>query len=274
MTGAVPLRADLEQVAPAMLDPVRSVNVFEETLERILQMVKLGLVLPGQRLPPERELAQRLGVSRPTVREAIRSLAQTGYLETRRGRQGGAFVVEWMPEPSDEQARRMVRSMGAQLTDVLDLRGVVEPGAAALAARRMAPGDEDRLDAALETLARAPRVSFPATDRRAHDGTLADGGISDPGSRPLSYRFADYRLHLTIADITRAASVAALVMQLQVRLSDLMSHTPQLEEALRHSDEQHDAIVAAIKAGDADAAHEAMAEHVAATSSFLRGFLA
>jgi DNA-binding FadR family transcriptional regulator len=257
-----------------MLDPVRSVNVFEETLERILQMVKLGLVLPGQRLPSERELALRLGVSRPTVREAIRSLAQTGYLETRRGRQGGAFVVEWMPEPSDDQARRMVRAMGAQLTDVLDLRGVVEPGAAALAARRFQPGDEERLDIALDALARAPRVSFPATDRRAHDGTLPGSDISDPGARPLSYRFADYRLHLAIADITRAASVAALVMQLQARLSDLMSHTPQLQEALRHSDQQHDAIVRAIKAGDADGARDAMADHVAATSSFLRGFLA
>jgi DNA-binding FadR family transcriptional regulator len=265
-------RADLELVAPTMLEPVRSANVFEETVERVLQMVKLGLVLPGQRLPAERELARRFGVSRPTVREAIRALVHTGYLETRRGRQGGAVVVEWVPEPSSERARAVVRAMGTQLSDVLDLREVVEPGAAALAARRMQPGDEERLDEALAALAGAPRVSFPVTERPVYDGTPSAGG--DVADRPLSYRFADYRLHLTIGDLTRAASVSAAVVQIQVRLSDLMSHTPQMQEVLLHSDEQHDAIVAAIKARDPDAARAAMEQHVAATSSYVRGFLA
>jgi DNA-binding FadR family transcriptional regulator len=259
------------------LQPVRSVNVFEETVESILRIVKLGLLLPGERLPSERELAKQLEVSRPTVREALRSLARTGYLETLRGRSGGTYVLEWRTDPSDEQVRALAREMGDDLLDALDFRLVVEPGAAALAAGRATAADGARLDTALEVLAAAPRVTFPAAERVAVDGDLErddPAPVSDlPDPVPLSYRFADRRLHLLIADIGRSASVAAAVTQAQLRLSDLLSSTPQMEEALRHSDEQHVEIVNAIKRGDGGTAQRAMREHVEATASYIRGFL-
>jgi DNA-binding FadR family transcriptional regulator len=259
------------------LQPVRSVNVFEETVESILRLVKLGLLLPGERLPAERELAKQLEVSRPTVREALRSLARTGYLETLRGRSGGTYVLEWRTDPSDEQVRALAREMGDDLLDALDFRLVVEPGAAALAASRATAQDAARLDAALEVLAAAPRVTFPATDRVAVDGDLEHDDpapLSDmPDPVPLSYRFADRRLHLLIADIARSPSVAAAVTRAQLRLSDLLASTPQMEEALRHSDEQHAEIVNAIKRGDAGTAQRSMREHVEATASYVRGFL-
>jgi DNA-binding FadR family transcriptional regulator len=259
------------------LQPVRSVNVFEETVESILRLVKLGLLLPGERLPAERELAKQLEVSRPTVREALRSLARTGYLETLRGRSGGTYVLEWRTDPSDEQVRALAREMGDDLLDALDFRLVVEPGAAALAASRATAQDAARLDAALEVLAAAPRVTFPATDRVAVDGDLEHDDpapLSDmPDPVPLSYRFADRRLHLLIADIARSPSVAAAVTRAQLRLSDLLASTPQMEEALRHSDEQHGEIVNAIKRGDAGTAQRSMREHVEATASYVRGFL-
>jgi DNA-binding FadR family transcriptional regulator len=259
------------------LRPVRSVNVFEETVESILRLVKLGLLLPGERLPSERELAKRLAVSRPTVREALRSLARTGYLQTLRGRTGGTYVLEWRPDPSHEQVRALAEQMGDDLLDALDFRLVVEPGAAALAASRATAVDAGRLDAALEVLAAAPRVSFPATERVKVDGDLAHDEpvpLSDaPDPLPLSYRFADRRLHLLIADIARSPSVASAVTQAQLRLSDLLALTPQMEEALRHSDEQHAQIVGAIKRGNQRAAQKAMREHVEATTSYVRGFL-
>ncbi|MEA2197636.1 MAG: GntR family transcriptional regulator, transcriptional repressor for pyruvate dehydrogenase complex [Solirubrobacteraceae bacterium] len=281
---AAPELAAPELAAPgraAALDPplrpVRSVNVFEETVESILRLVKLGLLLPGERLPSERELAKQLEVSRPTVREALRSLARTGYLQTLRGRSGGTYVLEWRTDPSDEQVRALAREMGDDLLDALDFRLVVEPGGAALAASRATAADAARLDAALEVLAAAPRVTFPATDRVAVDGDLEHDDpapLSDmPDPVPLSYRFADRRLHLLIADIARSPSVAAAVTQAQLRLSDLLSSTPQMEGALRHSDQQHEQIVSAIKRGDAGAAQQAMREHVAATASYVRGFL-
>ena len=73
--------------------PVRGGNAFEITVSRLAQAIRLGLVSEGERLPAERELAERLQVSRVTLREAIRALREAGFLESRRGRSGGTFVV-------------------------------------------------------------------------------------------------------------------------------------------------------------------------------------
>jgi DNA-binding GntR family transcriptional regulator len=117
---------------------LRSRNAFEETVERLLQAVRQGVVNPGERLPAERELAVRLGVSRVTLREAIGSLREAGYLSARRGRGGGTFVVA-RPPPRLGMARPGPRDLVA-LDDMLALRLVLECGAAELAAaRRLTP---------------------------------------------------------------------------------------------------------------------------------------
>jgi DNA-binding FadR family transcriptional regulator len=72
---------------------VREGNAFEETVERLLQAIRLGVAVPGERLPAERDLAARFRVSRVTLREAIRALADARYVESRRGRSGGTFVL-------------------------------------------------------------------------------------------------------------------------------------------------------------------------------------
>ena len=77
--------------------PVRGGNAFEETVHRLLQTVRLGLVAPGEKLPAERELAAMLAVSRDTLRDAIASLSEAGYLVSRRGRYGGTFVNVELP---------------------------------------------------------------------------------------------------------------------------------------------------------------------------------
>jgi DNA-binding FadR family transcriptional regulator len=263
--------------------PLQPVNAFEEAIEQILRLIKLGMVVPGEKLLSEREMAARFGVSRPTVREAIRALAQTGYLETRRGRNGGAYVLERPVKPSNRSVRRLVAEMGDDFLDALDFRSVIEPGAAALAAARATPQDHRQLDAALRVLAAAPRVSYPPSERARRDqpadgGHGADGHDADgqgaEGHAPLSYRMADQHFHLLIGEIARSPSVARALAEVQMRISDLIAHTPQVEGALRHSDEQHYLIVDAIVRGDAEAASAAMSTHVAATASYIRGFLA
>ena len=87
-----------------VLRPVRQGNAFEETVERLLTVIKLGLVGPGERFPAERELAAQLGISRLTLREAIGAMAQAGYVQSRRGRFGGTFVIYTQPPPSLDQA--------------------------------------------------------------------------------------------------------------------------------------------------------------------------
>ena len=91
---------DLVEVRRAVYRPLRRGNAPEDAVARLVQTIRLGVVAPGESLPPERELAASFGVSRDTVREAIRELADTGYLLPRRGRYGGTFVADPLPHPS------------------------------------------------------------------------------------------------------------------------------------------------------------------------------
>ncbi|MFZ0188017.1 MAG: FCD domain-containing protein [Streptosporangiaceae bacterium] len=232
-------------IVAAVFRAVRTGNAFEDTVERLLEGVKLGVYAPGDRLPPERELTRRLGVSRITLREALHELAAAGYVETKRGRFGGTFIIR-QPEPMvpDEIT---ARDMANGLDDALTFRRVVETGAADMAARA--------------SLSRQQRESLAEC--------LA--GMADAGS--FGYRQADTRLHLAIADAAGSPLLTASVVEARVRLVDLLNAIPMLERNLEHADVQHTAIVRAILAGDPEKARRTMEEHVAGTAALLRGFL-
>jgi DNA-binding FadR family transcriptional regulator len=230
--------------------PVRPGNAFEETVQRLLQTVRLGVVGPGEQLPSERELALRFAVSRDTVRDAIRSLADAGYLVSRRGRYGGTFVVDDLPtgpaavvpggseEPPDAQ----------DLEDALGLRQVLEVGAVRLAAQRtLAAPDRERLWTAMQQ--------------------TAEAGLDD-------YRRLDSRLHLTIAELSGVPSLVSLVADNRMKVNHFLDDIPLLPRNLAHSNDQHQAVVSAILAGRVDDATAEMEEHLAGSASLLRGFLA
>jgi DNA-binding FadR family transcriptional regulator len=230
----------------AVFCPVPVRNAFEVTVERLAQSIRLGVLADGARLPPERELADTFGVSRETLREAIRALRDAGLVESRRGRGGGTFVRA----PHGGRLRRSGARHAAvrdSLDDTLDLRRVVEPGAAALAARR--------------TLTAADRSGLR---RYVDDATAAS---------PRRRRVADSRLHMAIAALGGSASVTALVADVQLRMDELLRAIPVLPTNIAHSDRQHASIVQAILAGDSDRARGEMEEHVDGTAALLRGFL-
>jgi len=77
----------------AVFEPVARPSMFEETVARLGTAIRLGLLAPGTQLPPERELADQLGISRSTLRHALTTLVQSGLLASARGRGGGTFVV-------------------------------------------------------------------------------------------------------------------------------------------------------------------------------------
>src|SRR6476646_11039527 len=91
-----------------ILRPVRAGNGFEEALEQILQVVRLGLVPGGDRLPAERDLAERLGISRVTLREVLKVLQDQGLIESRRGRYVGTFVLARTDTPGEHELRRRI----------------------------------------------------------------------------------------------------------------------------------------------------------------------
>jgi DNA-binding FadR family transcriptional regulator len=239
--------------AELLLRPISSRNAFEETVERLAQAIRLRVVEEGERLPSERDLSRRLAVSRVTLREALRALERAGYVESRRGRAGGTFVVRAEPDlarPSERRARTMAREMGARLSDALDFRRVVEPGAAQLAAERA------------------------RTHPAEHLRLLAKRAESTSWEDKTHYRAADSRLHLGIAVFADCPSLSAAVAEVQMRLTDLLNAFPWLDEAIEHANAQHREIVEAIITGRADDARSLMEEHVAATAALIRGFVA
>ena len=235
-------------ITAAVFRAVRTGNAFEETVERLLEGVKLGVYAPGDRLPPERELTRRLGISRITLREALRELASAGYVETKRGRFGGTFVIR-SPEPLVfDEMTRTARDMGGQLDDALTFRRVVEGGAAEMAAR-----------------------ASLSMEQREH---LAESLAAVHACGAFDYRQADTRLHLAIADAAGSPLLTASVVEARVLLVDLLNAIPMLETNLEHANSQHARIVRAILAGDPERARHAMEEHMAGTAALLRGFLA
>lgn len=231
--------------ADVVLRPARTGNAFEDALERLLQAVKLGVFRHGDRLPPSRDLAVRLGISRVTLREALHALADAGYVELRRGRSGGSFVTY---RPARLTAgRRHPPTRAAELEDVLVHREAVEVGAAAAAARTALTD-----------------VQSAYLRRRADEVA---------GASARDYRQADSRLHLAIAELTGSASLVAAVADARTRVCDLLDRIPLLEPNLAHSTRQHADVVGAILRRDPDAAARHMRDHLAGTAALLRGFL-
>jgi DNA-binding FadR family transcriptional regulator len=235
----------------AVLRPVRAGNAFEETVERLLTAIRLGLVGPGEKFPAERDLAAQLGVSRLTLREALRSLQQAGFVESRRGRFGGTFVMASPPAPGRAELLRQLREDGARLDDVLTFRMAVETGAAQLLAQAVA----------------GPIPPAAAEVLPARLAALATAG-------PQDYRRLDTLFHLSIAELTGSQLLAAACADARMRTNDLLNAIPVLPRNIDHTAAQHTAIVAAILSGDPDRARRAVAEHLEGTSALLRGFLA
>lgn len=228
-----------------VLRPIRSRNLFEETVGRLAHAIELGVIPPQERFPPERELAEMLGVSRVTVREALRALEQAGRVEIRRGRQGGAFVTpQRRATPSTASARRVMQRIGTGVEDLLEYRWAIEPAAASLAATKADESD-------VENLRRALEAAIEAT--------------------PEGFRVADVRIHLAIAEVARSSIVANGVADVQASFSEIFLALPLLAESIRHSHDQHRAVIDAIALGEAQLAHDAMEEHLLASEELIRG---
>jgi DNA-binding FadR family transcriptional regulator len=240
----------------AVLGPVRSQNAFEETVERLLAVIKLGVVGPGERFPAERELAGLLGVSRITLREAIGDLRNAGYVESKRGRFGGTFVTYIPPAPSRVELRRIAVEDADKINDALTFRMAVETGAAQILAQS---GDRDG-------------DGRGGGDERVREVLLPRLSAVNEAS-PEDYRRMDTLFHLAIAELTGSSLLAVACADARVRLNDLLNAIPVLQRNIDHTAAQHTAIVEAILAGDPRQAQQAVAEHLDGTAALLRGFL-
>jgi GntR family transcriptional repressor for pyruvate dehydrogenase complex len=231
----------------AVLRPVREGNAFESTVEVLGTAIRLGVFAEGERLPPERELAERLRVGRATLREAIAALREAGLVTTSRGRTGGTVVVYHGPDAATSALAGMPRG-DAELSDLLAFRRVVEPGAAYLAASAALTADQ--------------RAWLVAVQEEAAASTVRGGR-----------RVADARLHLAVAALSGSPMVVEAVTQAQSRLSELLAAIPVMRLNIEHSDHHHGDLVSAVLSGDAERARRISEEHCDATAALLRGLL-
>ncbi len=232
----------------AVLRPARGYHAFEACVEQLATTIRLGVYPLGSTLPSERELAERLNVSRSTLREAMAALREAGLVETRRGRGGGTVVTLKPRTPSARAAARVTAAKRQEWLDCLVFRRIVEAGAASLAAR-----------ASLDKAALA----------RLDEAHAEVAGAK----RPAEHRQADSRFRLTIAALTGSPRVVEAVTSVQATLHEMLLAIPVLEANIAHSDRQHASVVRAIRRGNHDRARAGMEEHCDDTAALLRGLL-
>lgn len=236
----------------AVLRPVRAHHAFEACVEQLAIAIRLGIYPPGSMLPPERDLAALLAVSRATLREAITALRAANVVQTRRGRGGGTVVLDSIPLDEKHWPPPGFAGRQADLRDALDFRAIVEPGAAGLAA------------------ARSARDELSDDDRRALESALVS--VENAADEAI-HRRADSVLHLTIARLSGSARLINAVTDAQDDLHTMLQAIPVLPRNIRHSSSQHRSIVNAILTGNESRANRVMYQHCSDTAALLRGLL-
>jgi GntR family transcriptional repressor for pyruvate dehydrogenase complex len=242
-------------LARVLLRPVRGANAFEATVEQLATAIQLGVFGPGDRLPPERELAAEMRVSRSTLREAIAALRDAGLVQTRSGRGGGTDVADRQPAAGEDDlearrqgARDAVTADLDRYRDALTMRRVIEPGAAfAAASRDLTHEQRQWLRHALGDVA------------TARDAVL--------------HRQADSRFHLAIAKLTGSARLLEAATDVHRDLHQMLTAIPVLAVNIVHSNDEHARIAAAILDGDGDRARRVMETHCDSSAALLRGLL-
>lgn len=228
----------------AVFTPVRAPTAFDETVERLGTAIRIGLLSPGTQLPPERDLATQLGISRSTLRQALTALVQSGHLTSMRGRKGGTFVAHEPPLVVEAGAE----ALGEAAWAVLDRRVAVEVGTVMLACERGADENFDALDDAVERMDRAADFE--------------------------EFRRADVSFHIGIAEAAaRSPRLVASMTEVQGQMSDLISQIAHPEQVLSHSNDQHKRLVKALRKRDTTRAVKQMREHIEGTEHILAGLL-
>lgn len=210
---------------------------YTAIIERVRAMIVAGELAPGDRLPPERKLAETWGVSRGSLRQAFQALAERGVIESRQG--DGTYLLTALDAPfPGEAVLAAISEQEGWVRDVIEFRQMLEPWIASLAAQRMPPGSLDRLKILVCDQQRA----------------LLAGREDDR---------LDAEFHQLLAECAGNRVVGPVMTAVQSTMNKSRSTWLQSSERRFASVEGHLRIIDALEAGDPAAAKAAMEQHLA-----------
>lgn len=204
---------------------------------RIQKAISAGKLAPGEKLPAERDLARRLSVSRVSVREAYRTLAELGLLEVKRGAEGGAFIADVDHQPVTRSLALMLRLGRTSHPELTEARLLLEPPVARLAALRAGADDIARLDDLV----------------RKQEGALKENGDA---------RKYDMQFHRIVAECSKNLPLIIVMNSLADLELEAISSIDISTSVKRHTLHFHRSILEAIRNGDGEEAYEIMLRHI------------
>lgn len=233
---------------PFALSDFSKRSAVEYVFDKLVAAIAIGAFSPGDVLPPERELATQLGVSRATLRQALGQLVGLGLLASRRGRSGGTFVTErsWQSVAPDA-ARRTLEYSLPRMVELFDYRCLVEGMIARAAAQRRS-----------------------STDCAVLRGLVDEFGAAKDMS---TARSIDRRLHSRVAAAARNSYLGRLRLELTAAATLGFASAPYTREFFHRAVSEHNALVDAICRGDAESACTVATEHFRITELTLRSTL-
>jgi GntR family transcriptional repressor for pyruvate dehydrogenase complex len=233
-------------MARISFSPIGIRRLSEIVEHRIKESILTGEIEPGQRLPPERELARQFGVSVVTAREALRALEVVGYIQRKKGKGGGILVNELQSDPAKTALYEFLRSKRFTLKDICELRRIVEPAAASLAACRMTSELAEDLERNIKYCERRIRKA---------EQTFSEKEFMD-------IRRKNVEFHRLVAEATHNPVVALTV---EYAVDFLFEFTRNLAPDIQHSIQQtreHRKIFTELRDGRAEEAEKEMLLHL------------
>ena len=226
------------------LEPVKSIRIYEDIVRQVKALIADGRLTSGDRLPPERELAERFRVSRTSVREALRALQSRGLIEIRAGE--GTFIRDISVDALIEPLALVILPHREAVGELFEARRLLEPAIGALAARRATPEDIAEMRRILEDQAKE----------------IAQGGTG-------LHQDAAFHAAMAASAHNRAISrIDSALMELLTQSREESLHTPGRPNR-SHLD--HQRILDAIRRRDEVGAHRAVLDHLTAVERLVMG---
>ena len=221
-----------------MFEPIKNKKVYQHVIEQVQKMVVEGVLKRGDKLPSERDLVEQLGVSRTSIREALRSLEIIGFIESRQGE--GNFIKATIDSSFFEPISLMFKLNKGSAEDILETRMIIEVEAVALAAKRIKDEDITELQLLMSELRKA--------------------------QNEIESSRVDTQLHYKIAEITGnnliiilLNTISSLMESFIINAREMILREKEKREILL---DQHQRIVDALVERNSEKAAVAMREHL------------